>query len=195
MRGQGGGVVLANKEEKAKNGVRRRDTVYRPEIPRVRVSGRNDPRGELASRGRCVGQNARGFTLTCIPGAPGSTPESRIAMMTPRPSYSGYLVRNWVTPVSFLGSRPQIGKLQSMMSAMFRVPLPLWLQENHPRCFLCTAVALYINRRTSSAPACAPVGAVECASFEVRLTADGTAVSDDYAALVLHWFNYCTDIS
>lgn len=121
--------------------------------------------------------------LTCIPGAPGSTPESRIAITTPRPSYSGYLVRNWVTPVSFLGSRPQTGKLQSMMSAMFRVPLPLWLQENHPRCFLCTVVALYINRRTGSAPACAPVG---CASFEVRLTADGTTVSDDYAALILY---------
>lgn len=112
--------------------------------------------------------------LTCIPGAPGSTPESRIAMTTPRPSYSGYLVRNWVTPVSFLGSRPQIGKLQSMMSAMFRVPLPPWLQENHPRCFLCTAVALYINRRTVSLRL--RTRHLDAPVFEVRLTADGICI-------------------
>lgn len=82
--------------------------------------------------------------LTCIPGAPGSTPESKIAMTTPRPSYSGYLVRNWVTPVSFLGSRPQIGKLQSMTPAIFQ--MPPWLSEKpHSGCFLCTVPRLYIS--------------------------------------------------
>lgn len=69
-----------------------------------------------------VQPDVHSLLLTCIPGAPGSTPESKIAMTTPRPSYSGYLVRNCVTPVSFLGSRPQTGKLQSMTPAIFRMP-------------------------------------------------------------------------
>lgn len=44
-----------------------------------------------------------------MPGAPGSTPVSRIAISTPRPSYSGNLVRKDVAPVSFLGSSPWKG--------------------------------------------------------------------------------------
>lgn len=47
--------------------------------------------------------------FTCIPGAPGSTPVSRIAMSTPRPSYSGKRVRKEAAPVSFLGSSPWNG--------------------------------------------------------------------------------------
>lgn len=56
---------------------------------------------------------------TWNPGAPGSTPESKMAMTTPRPSYSGYLVRNCATPVSFFGNKPQIGKFASARSAIF----------------------------------------------------------------------------
>lgn len=38
---------------------------------------------------RPSGLRALGRRLTCMPGAPGSTPVSRTAMSTPRPSYSG----------------------------------------------------------------------------------------------------------
>src|SRR5207302_1334383 len=40
------------------------------------------------------------------PSTPGSTPVSRIAIRTPRPSYVGCWARNWSTPVSFNGMSP-----------------------------------------------------------------------------------------
>ena len=43
--------------------------------------------------------------LTWRPGAFGSTPESKIAITVPRPSYCGYLLRKEIAAVSRLGSR------------------------------------------------------------------------------------------
>ena len=48
--------------------------------------------------------------ITCNPPAFGSTPESKIAMTVPLPSYSGYLAKKFRTPVSFFGSRETVGK-------------------------------------------------------------------------------------
>lgn len=47
---------------------------------------------------------------TLKPGARGSTPESKIAMIVPRPSYWGYLDRKDRAPVSFFGTRSSRGK-------------------------------------------------------------------------------------
>ena len=65
------------------------------------------------------------FFLTCKPGAPGSTPVSKIAMVTPLPSYSGYLERNAVAPVSFFGSKPDAGKPVSTRETIFLPPYGL----------------------------------------------------------------------
>ena len=51
-----------------------------------RTAGLRGPR-PLAAPDPCAG--ALGGSRTCMPGAPGSTPVSRTAMSTPRPSYSG----------------------------------------------------------------------------------------------------------
>lgn len=51
--------------------------------------------------------------LTCMPSALGSTPESKIAIVTPSPLYCGYLARKAATPVSTLGTRLAAGKFFS----------------------------------------------------------------------------------
>ena len=58
-------------------------------------------------------------TRTCKPWAPGSTPVSSTAIVTPRPSYAGYLLQNDQAPVSFFGKSPATGKSQSTVDAMF----------------------------------------------------------------------------
>lgn len=101
---------------------------------------------------RCGENNYENVNCTCMPGAPGSTPESKIAMTTPLPSYSGYLSRNWLTPVSFLGNSAQTGKLMSTTSSMLRTALTqrcqshtMTLAKSLLRPFLCIATALYIH--------------------------------------------------
>lgn len=47
--------------------------------------------------------------LTWRPGAPGSTPESNIAIVTLRPSYNGFLAKKLATPVSLLGTNAHTG--------------------------------------------------------------------------------------
>ncbi len=44
-------------------------------------------------------------------------PESRIAMTVPLPSYSGYLVKKALAPVSFLGCRAHTGKVALELEA------------------------------------------------------------------------------
>merc|ERR1719153_248080 len=51
--------------------------------------------------------------VTCIPPPAGSTPESKMAIIVPLPSYSGFLDRKEVAPVSFLGCRAQLGNESS----------------------------------------------------------------------------------
>ena len=47
------------------------------------------------------------------PAAPGSTPVSKIATITPRPSYSGCFSRKSSAPISAFGRIPRFGKLLS----------------------------------------------------------------------------------
>ena len=55
-----------------------------------------------------------------------SSPESKMAMTVPRPSYSGYLAKNDVAPVSIRGCNAQTGK-SSILSAGFDIfPLSIW---------------------------------------------------------------------
>ena len=49
------------------------------------------------------------FLLTCRPEAAGSTPESKMAINIPRPSYSGNLLMNLSAPTSFFGSNASSG--------------------------------------------------------------------------------------
>ena len=53
-----------------------------------------------------------------IPNKKKSSPESKMAMTVPRPSYSGYLAKNDVAPVSIRGCNAQTGK-SSILSAGF----------------------------------------------------------------------------
>ena len=53
-------------------------------------------------------------------------------MIVPRPSYCGYLARNCVTPVSFLGSRPQMGKFKSRPPSAMILPLGRTLGSSFP---------------------------------------------------------------
>jgi len=63
---------------------------------------------------------------TCNPGAPGSTPVSRTAIVTPLPSKLGYLLRKLKAPVSFFGTKLIKGKF----SSKFGIPRYLNLSLN-----------------------------------------------------------------